>query len=145
MPFFLETKELLSQADLKIAAFSALVVVLISLPNVWLAVLRYRDENAVHWRAERALRRLIKANGYPFVAFRIIRHHIGGFDDDELRRMLVRAGAVRFADPNHVEHWALLSTLPRADRADLMSVTLRVSTAPPSTTLFPVALRSEKE
>jgi len=131
VPFFLETKELLSQADLKIAAFSALVVVLISLPNVWLA--------------ERALRRLIKANGYPFVAFRIIRHHIGGFDDDELRRMLVRAGAVRFADPNHVEHWALLSTLPRADRADLMSVTLRVSTAPPSTTLFPVALRSEKE
>jgi hypothetical protein len=27
--------------------------------------------------------------------FAIIKHHLGGFEDDELRKLLVRAGAIR--------------------------------------------------
>ena len=37
----------------------------------------------------------------------MIRHHIGGFEANELRQLLVRAGAVRFMAADGTELWAL--------------------------------------
>jgi hypothetical protein len=39
----------------------------------------------------------------------MIRHHIGGFEANELRKLLVRAGAVRFMAADGTELWALAS------------------------------------
>jgi len=37
----------------------------------------------------------------------VIQHHIGGFESNELRKLLVRAGAVRFMAADGTELWAL--------------------------------------
>ena len=68
----------------------------------------------------RVIRTMLQEQGpkgtWTMRSFRLLRHHIGGFTDDELRRMLLRAGAVRFGqkrrdDPSKskgVEVWGLL-------------------------------------
>jgi hypothetical protein len=57
--------------------------------------------------AETAARELLTQYDKPFRTFVMIRHHIGGFSDDELRRILVRAGALRFMSESGIELWAL--------------------------------------
>jgi hypothetical protein len=57
--------------------------------------------------AESVARELLTQYHQPFRTFIMIRHHIGGFGDDELRRILVRAGALRFMSKNGIELWAL--------------------------------------
>jgi hypothetical protein len=57
--------------------------------------------------AETAARELLTQYEKPFRTFVMIRHHIGGFMDDELRRILVRAGALRFMSVSGIELWAL--------------------------------------
>jgi hypothetical protein len=38
-------------------------------------------------------------------SFTILRSHVGGSEDDELRRLLVRAGAVRFVNKDDSSEW----------------------------------------
>ncbi|MDN5204124.1 hypothetical protein QQ008_22215 [Fulvivirgaceae bacterium BMA10] len=63
--------------------------------------------------AERAAKRLLKHKGYTDRSFGAIKDTLGGWDDeeDELRKILVRAGAVRtFRDGDrNQEWWYLLS------------------------------------
>lgn len=42
-------------------------------------------------------------------SFEIIKEHLGGFEENELRRILVRAGGVRFETTGGNEMWGLLS------------------------------------
>jgi hypothetical protein len=42
-------------------------------------------------------------------SFKVIRHHLGGFEDDALRQLLVRAGAIRFKAKSGEELWGLIS------------------------------------
>jgi hypothetical protein len=41
--------------------------------------------------------------------FDTLGRHLGGFRDDELRKLLLRAGAVRFFDKDGKEFWGLLN------------------------------------
>jgi hypothetical protein len=44
----------------------------------------------------------------PYRTFRVLKYHLGGFTDDELRRILVRAGGIRLMAGGQ-EVWGLLS------------------------------------
>ncbi len=65
--------------------------------------------------AETAARKLLTHKGYTDRSFKVISDHLGGWDDkqDELRQILVRAGAVRIYKESHAgekeEFWYLLS------------------------------------
>jgi hypothetical protein len=59
--------------------------------------------------AEQAVRYFLSHRGYTDRSFELLRTRLGGFDDDELRRLLVRSGAVRFFRQNGTEWWRLLS------------------------------------
>jgi hypothetical protein len=61
-----------------------------------LAVQKVQLEARTLFQAERVAYLLLKDARWPTRTFRKIRHHIGGFDDEKLREILVRAGAVRF-------------------------------------------------
>jgi hypothetical protein len=65
-------------------------------------------ENKELHAAEAVARRLMEDKEWPLRSFRIIKHHLGGFEDNELRKILVRAGAVRFTSEDDVEIWGLL-------------------------------------
>jgi hypothetical protein len=68
---------------------------------------RLKAEFATEFSAVNALHELLKLHDLPYRTFSMIQHHIGGFEPNELRRLLVRAGAVRFIANDGSELWAL--------------------------------------
>lgn len=68
---------------------------------------RLNAEFATERSAEIAIRQLLMLGQLRYRSFAQIRHHIGGFERNELRRLLVRAGAVRFMAADGTELWAL--------------------------------------
>ena len=56
--------------------------------------------------AERAARKLLECTRWKRRTFQALKYHMGGYDDDELRRILIRAGAIRFKED--VETWGLI-------------------------------------
>jgi len=59
--------------------------------------------------AEQVARQLLEHERWQRRSFKAIKHRLGGFDDDELRKILVRAGAIRFEDRNtQEEFWGLI-------------------------------------
>ena len=68
---------------------------------------RLRAELRTEFMAEEAIQQLLNVEGWEQRSFEVIQRHIGGFDDDELRRLLVRAGALRFRGQDGKELWGL--------------------------------------
>lgn len=56
---------------------------------------RLRTEHKTEFAAEDTARHFLSHRGYTDRSFDVLRKHLGGFEDNELRRILVRAGAVR--------------------------------------------------
>lgn len=59
--------------------------------------------------AETTARHFLQHKGYTDRSFELLRERLGGFHDDELRRILVRAGAIRYIRRDGTEFWRLLS------------------------------------
>jgi len=87
---------------------------------------RLRSEHKTEFAAEDTARHFLGHRGYTDRSFEVLRKHLGGFEDDELRRILVRAGAVRTYRDDGSEWWRLLSRMDeyigqkarRAEHAD---------------------------
>jgi hypothetical protein len=93
------------------AASSAIIAATVSLlvggiSTAWNEI-RYRRQH----RAESAIRKLFTVAHWKQRSFEAIKRKIGGCEDDELRRLLVRSGAIRFYHrrDNNEELWGLLS------------------------------------
>ncbi len=69
------------------------------------------DQNHLRteFMAEQVARQLLESKDWQKRSFESIKKRLGGFSDDELRRILVRAGAVRFEGNKGDELWGLLS------------------------------------
>ncbi len=87
---------------------SLVTALLTSLVAVVVAERKLRRDFRLEYAAEEVTRRLLLHKEWRLRSLRVIRHHLGGFDDDELRRILVRAGAIRFASKSGDELWGLL-------------------------------------
>jgi len=84
---------------------AAIVSLLIALIGVIYNEIRFRRQN----RAETAIKELLGSEGWKRRTFDAIKKRIGGYDDDGLRRLLVRSGAIRFhRKSDNVELWGLL-------------------------------------
>ena len=66
-----------------------------------------RDKVIADFNAVRVVQNLLKSEGGIYRSFSMIRHYIGGYSDNELRKLLVRAGAVRAMSQDGREAWAL--------------------------------------
>ena len=87
---------------------------------------RLRTEHKTEFAAEDTARHFLSHRGYTDRSFDVLRKHLGGFEDNELRRILVRAGAVRTYRDDGSEWWRLLSRMDeyleqKARRADTAS------------------------
>ena len=73
--------------------------------------------------AEKTAQYYLNHKGYTDRSFDHLSRRLGGFDDDELRKILVRAGAVRYIRADGSEWWRLLSrtteAIKRGDREEL--------------------------
>lgn len=68
---------------------------------------RLRQELRTEFMAEQAIVQLLNHATWNLRSFETIGRHVGGFKDDELRRLLVRSGALRFTAKDGSEVWGL--------------------------------------
>ena len=71
---------------------SFLVAIITSFLSIWI----YRNQTLTERNAVRIARKIFKYKKGTFRTFDELKRRIGGFEDDELRKILVRAGAIRF-------------------------------------------------
>jgi hypothetical protein len=70
-----------------------------------------QQQHKTEFMAEDTARHFLGHKGYTDRSFEVLRKHLGGFEDDELRKILVRAGAVRTYREDGSEWWRLLSRM----------------------------------
>ena len=69
---------------------------------------RLKKELKTEFMAEKVAKDLLSNDKWEQRSFEAIKNSLGGFDDDELRKILVRAGAVRFEGKGKEEIWGLI-------------------------------------
>lgn len=69
---------------------------------------RLRREFQLEFATETAIKTLLENESYTMRSFEKIKRHLPGFEDNELRRFLIRAGAVKFSGDDEQELWGLL-------------------------------------
>ena len=55
----------------------------------------FREQHKTEFMAEETAKHFLSHKGYTDRTFEILKSHLGGFEADELRKILVRAGAIR--------------------------------------------------
>src|SRR5664279_5087312 len=67
-----------------------------------------RKGRPLEFAAEGVARAILMDREWPYRTFRVIKYHLGGFTDDELRQLLIRAGGIRLTAGGQ-EVWGLLT------------------------------------
>ena len=88
---------------------SAITAIITGLVTFALQERRLKSELRTEFMAEQAARELLKNKNWKKRSFEEIKKRLGGFEDDELRKILVRSGAVKFIATDGKELWGLLS------------------------------------
>ena len=68
-----------------------------------------QEEDKTEFMAESTAHHFLSHKGYTDRSFEMLQNRLGGFKDDELRKILVRAGAVRHIRDDGSEWWRLVS------------------------------------
>lgn len=88
---------------------AAITAVITGLVTFVLQERRLKAELRTEFMAEQAAMSLLQDAKWQKRSFEEIAKRLGGFTDDELRKILVRAGAVRFESSEGDELWGLTS------------------------------------
>lgn len=89
---------------------SAITAIFVAMATFLIQERKLKTELRTEFMAEQATKYLLENPKWQKRSFLEIKKRLGGFDEDELRKILVRAGAVRFESKNHSEElWGLIS------------------------------------
>ena len=88
---------------------SAITAIVTGLVTFAIQERKLKAELRTEFRAEQAAKLLLQSEKWKKRSFSEIRKRVGGFKDDELRKILVRAGAVKFEASDGNELWGLIS------------------------------------
>ena len=98
-------------------AVACVTSILTTAGGYFLARHKLMHELRLQFRTEALLRRVLSHRKWELRSFDAIKHHVGGFEDNDLRQALVRAGAVRFYRDGK-EMWGLLERTQQGLEAD---------------------------
>ncbi|MBX3655484.1 MAG: hypothetical protein KF686_14975 [Ramlibacter sp.] len=70
-----------------------------------------REQHKTEFMAEETARHFLSHKSFTDRSFETLQKNLGGFADDELRKILVRAGAIRIYREDGSEWWRLLSRM----------------------------------
>ena len=70
-----------------------------------------QEQHKTEFMAETTARHFLSHKAFTDRSFETLKSHLGGFEDDELRKILVRAGAMRIYREDGSEWWRLLSRM----------------------------------
>ena len=93
------------------AIIAGVVSLSITLIMVLVAIITNRKVHHnfnLEFAAEGVAREMLMDRKWPYRTFRVLKYHLCGFPDDELRKILVRAGGIRLTAGGQ-EVWGLLS------------------------------------
>jgi hypothetical protein len=86
-----------------------------------------QEQHRTEFMAETTARHFLSHKGFTDRSFDTLRQHLGGFEDDELRKILVRAGAMRIYREDGSEWWRLLSRMEEfIERKELDRITREI-------------------
>lgn len=86
-----------------------------------------QEQHKVEYMAEETARHFLGHKSFTDRSFETLRNHLGGFTDDELRKILVRAGAIRLYRTDGSEWWRLLSRMDEfIERKELDRITREI-------------------
>lgn len=98
-----------------VAMFSSMVGGLVSYilqrRNFYYQIKLKQEELKTEFMAESTVRHFLSHKSYTDRSFSTLKNYLGGFEDDELRKILVRAGAIRTFRDDGSEWWRLLSRM----------------------------------
>ena len=101
-----------SSVQMNAAVIAGLVSLSISLIVALVAIIlanrRGRHNFNLDFAAEGVAREMLTDRKWPYYPFRVLKYHLSGFSDDELRKILVRAGGIRLTAGGQ-EVWGLLT------------------------------------
>lgn len=83
--------------------------IITSIVTIYLQNKKLEAEFRTQFMAETALKSLLSNEKWKKRSFDEIKKRIGGFEDEELRKILVRSGAIRFYTSENDELWGLIS------------------------------------
>ncbi len=92
------------------AVVAVVVAIITSVAALYLQTERLKQELKTEFMAEQAIADLLNHPDWKLRSWKILSSRIGGFDEEELRQMLVRAGALRFwshENGQDLEWWGL--------------------------------------
>jgi hypothetical protein len=94
------------------AIIAGVVTLSISLIMVLVAIIltnrKGRHNFKLEFAAEGVAREMLMDHDWRYRTFRVLKYHLSGFSDDELRKILVRAGGIRLTAGGQ-EVWGLLT------------------------------------
>lgn len=88
---------------------SAVIALITGLITFAVQERKLKTELRTEFMAEQAAKSLLENDKWKKRSFDAIKKRLGGFDDNELRKILVRAGAISFEDSSGKEMWGLIS------------------------------------
>jgi hypothetical protein len=81
---------------------------IIATMTIILTTRKMRPDFKLEFAAEGLAKAILMDRKWRYRTFRALKYHLGGFTDDELRKILIRAGGIRFTAGGQ-EVWGLLS------------------------------------
>jgi len=110
-------------------AVSLVVAVVTSVLTTVSSERALKRQYQLEFAAERVVRKILSDSVWPLRSFDIIKRHLGGFENDELRKILVRAGAIRFKLTSGDEVWGLLERNAAREGQDPLDLSLQTRPA----------------
>lgn len=91
------------------AAVTGLITFLLQERKLKKELDRVREIHKTEYMAEQTAKVFLNHKKHLKRTFEVLKNHLGGFEDDELRKILVRAGAIRvYRKEDNAEMWTLL-------------------------------------
>ncbi len=125
-----------------VGAFGGIIVAILTIRS---QRARLKAEFATENSTETALHHFLALHHFPYRTFPMIRHYIGGFESNELRKLLVRAGAVRFMAADGTEVWALRERVFEDFKIGRWKLSETPLNKAPESVLFPGAYRDSSQ
>jgi hypothetical protein len=72
---------------------------------------KHEREYKLDYSVEEIVLKFLNHPKWRFRTFKTIKYHIAGFEDNELRQILLRVGAIRFEDGEGAEIWGLFERI----------------------------------